>query len=573
MLVVNGRGPVPRAATIERFGELGLDLVPGTGLLPACVPGAFGVWMLLLRDRQPAPAGRARAGRRARRGRVPGPAADRRGDPVRGAAVPRRGSGRPRPVWLARRRAPRRGRLHNPALAATWRRLLAEAEAASADRDGQVEAALAAFYEGFVAEAIDRFLATAKVLDVSGRRHGELLDGDDLAGWRASVEDGGGRASRLDGLQDRPLGARVGAAPAAAPARAGRPGGMGLGSGSITVTECAKLAFADREAWYGDPDAVDVPLTACSTGTTPTPAGPWPATRRRWSCAPGRRPGAPPARLGPAPGRDRGRPPSPPRGRGEPTFGDTCHIDVADRHGNLVAATPSGGWLQSSPIVPASASASAPGPECSGWRRGWPAPTPRGPADHPQPVRRPARRRALPGLRTRAATARTSGPSSSSWPAPLRPGSPAGDRRPHLPERALPRLVLARQADPGRLMVEARHGQPEHRGPAPTGPPGRGRRPLVAGPHLRRRSRPPSGFLVAAANPRGRQAAVDASSASTKVNEAARRSPRSRTSPSSNSGEKMPSRSGRLAGEVSWVVRTGPSGAWTLTWMWRVRPV
>ncbi|NUO89181.1 MAG: gamma-glutamyltransferase family protein, partial [Cupriavidus sp.] len=33
--------------------------------------------------------------------------------------------------------------------------------------------------------------------------------------------------------------------------------------------------------------------------------------------------------------------------------GDTCHIDVIDRHGNMVAATPSGGWLSSSPTIPA----------------------------------------------------------------------------------------------------------------------------------------------------------------------------------------------------------------------------
>ena len=42
-------------------------------------------------------------------------------------------------------------------------------------------------------------------------------------------------------------------------------------------------------------------------------------------------------------------------GTGEPTLGlagDTCHLDVADRHGNLVSATPSGGWLHGAPIVP-----------------------------------------------------------------------------------------------------------------------------------------------------------------------------------------------------------------------------
>ncbi len=44
---------------------------------------------------------------------------------------------------------------------------------------------------------------------------------------------------------------------------------------------------------------------------------------------------------------------------GEPTVrrdgtvqGDTCHIDVVDRWGNMISATPSGGWLQSSPTIP-----------------------------------------------------------------------------------------------------------------------------------------------------------------------------------------------------------------------------
>jgi len=44
---------------------------------------------------------------------------------------------------------------------------------------------------------------------------------------------------------------------------------------------------------------------------------------------------------------------------GEPTVhasgevrGDTVHIDIIDRHGNMVSATPSGGWLQSAPVIP-----------------------------------------------------------------------------------------------------------------------------------------------------------------------------------------------------------------------------
>src|SRR5918999_4817700 len=48
--VLCGQGVAPAAATIERFQELGHDLVPGTGVLAACVPGSFGAWLLLLRE-------------------------------------------------------------------------------------------------------------------------------------------------------------------------------------------------------------------------------------------------------------------------------------------------------------------------------------------------------------------------------------------------------------------------------------------------------------------------------------------------------------------------------------------
>src|SRR5690348_10996354 len=43
--VLAGQGPLPAAATIEHFEALGLDLIPGTGLLPATVPGAVGAWL------------------------------------------------------------------------------------------------------------------------------------------------------------------------------------------------------------------------------------------------------------------------------------------------------------------------------------------------------------------------------------------------------------------------------------------------------------------------------------------------------------------------------------------------
>jgi len=48
--VLCGQGVTPAAATLERFAPLGLDVIPGTGLLPATVPGAVGAWLTLLRD-------------------------------------------------------------------------------------------------------------------------------------------------------------------------------------------------------------------------------------------------------------------------------------------------------------------------------------------------------------------------------------------------------------------------------------------------------------------------------------------------------------------------------------------
>src|ERR671922_2621847 len=328
VFVVSGQGPTPAAASIDRFRALGLDLVPGTGLLAACVPGAFGAWMLLLgehgtmrpRDVLEPAIGYAEGGF---------PALPRVGKAV--AAVEelfRTQWPSSAEVWLAGGVPAPGAPLRNPLLAATWRRLLAEAEAATRDRDGQVAAALAAFYEGFVAEAIDAFATTAEVMDVSGRRHKGLLRGDDLQGWRAAVEGpvtldhhgwtvcktgpwGQGpvflqQLALLDGFDLE---------------------AMGLGSEAYvhTVVECAKLAFADREAWYGDPAAVEVPLDGL--------LDPGYAARRRalvdQAASLELRPGAPGGRAPRLPAV-RVAPAVALAGTGEPTLGDTCHVDVID---------------------------------------------------------------------------------------------------------------------------------------------------------------------------------------------------------------------------------------------------
>src|SRR5512140_117026 len=50
MRAVCGQGCAPQLATAATFRRMGLDLVPGIGLLPATVPGAFGAWLTMLRD-------------------------------------------------------------------------------------------------------------------------------------------------------------------------------------------------------------------------------------------------------------------------------------------------------------------------------------------------------------------------------------------------------------------------------------------------------------------------------------------------------------------------------------------
>ena len=258
--VLCGQGVVPAAATIAHYHDyLGLELVPGTGPLAATVPGAVGGWLALLRDH----------GTKSLRdvlGYAIGYAED--GHPLLPAVADTIAamagyftehwptSAR---AWLPSGRPPRGGDLfRNPVLAATYRRLLAEAEAAGPDRDAQLEAAHRAWYAGFVAEAIDRF-SRQEWLDDSGRRHAGVLTGADLAAWRPSYEP----AVALDwrGWTVAKPGAWCqGPVLLAQLALLGSGDLPPAGSADLVhaVVEGAKLAFADREAWYGD--SSEVPL-------------------------------------------------------------------------------------------------------------------------------------------------------------------------------------------------------------------------------------------------------------------------------------------------------------------------
>jgi gamma-glutamyltranspeptidase/glutathione hydrolase len=324
VLVVDGQGTSPAAATIERFRDLGLELVPGTGLLAACVPGAFDAWLLLLRDFGTLPLadvlepaiGYAEHGYPL----VPGICADI----AKMERVFREQWPASAELYLP---VPEPGTLfRNRELAATYRRVLAESH-------GEIDGARDAFYRGFVAEAVDAF----------SREQGGLLDGGDLASWHASIEQPVTRAYEgWDVYKTGPWGQ----GPVFLQQLALLEGfelGEREGPDFVhTVVECAKLAFADREAWYGD---VEVPLDELLSPE-------YTAARRKLV--------GDEASAELLPGSPGGREPRLPhvpeaeaeRGGGEPTRGDTCHVDVVDRFGNAVSATPSGGWLHGSPVIP-----------------------------------------------------------------------------------------------------------------------------------------------------------------------------------------------------------------------------
>ena len=328
-LVLCAQGVSPAAATIERFRSAGHDLVPGTGLLAACVPGAFDGWMLLLRE-----FGTLRADE------VFAPAIAYAEDgypvvpgiPATIAAAEELLRAWPASAELYLPRPTAGSLFRNRALAATYRRILDEARGGS--REDEIERARDVFYNGFVADAIDRFSAA----------EGGLLTGDDLADWRATLEPPA--TYEYEGVTVCKTGP-WGQGPVFLQQLALLEGfdlrALGLGSAELvhTVVECAKLAFADREAFYGDPHFVDVPLERLLSRE-------YNDERRRLvgpTAADGLRPGGGrlPSRIPEA---------APAAGTGEPTRGDTVHLDVADRFGNVFSATPSGGWLQSSPVIP-----------------------------------------------------------------------------------------------------------------------------------------------------------------------------------------------------------------------------
>ena len=359
---LSGMGWSPQAFTIDWCREHGIDLIPGDGYLPACVPAVVGAWAAAL----------ARFGTMSF-GEVVQPAIElaENGYPVYDSLhnslasnvakftelYPSTGE-----VYLPGGKAPELGELHrNPEWAATLRILCrAEKAAAGRGRVAGIEAARDAFYKGEIAERILDFITSTPVEDASGSTHAGLLSYEDFAEWEAefnepvSVNYHGLDVFKCSSWTQGPvflqqLTLLEGFDLAA----------MGHNSADYlhTLIECAKLAFADREAHYGDPKFDDVPFDRLLSKAYADERRALVGERASLEMRPGDVGGGFPAyatidvaednrqalQVAAREVRD--------LGLGHAHVGDTTHLDAVDREGNMVAATPSGGWLGTSPVI------------------------------------------------------------------------------------------------------------------------------------------------------------------------------------------------------------------------------
>jgi gamma-glutamyltranspeptidase/glutathione hydrolase len=349
--VLAGLAAAPRGASVAGYRALGLDLVPGAGLLAATVPGAVDAWLLLLRDHGTweLDAVVQYAIDYARTGYPVLPAISRTIDSVEDLFTEHWTSSAG--AWLDIRTDSTATR---PDWATTLERLVSGATGAT--REERIDSVRSEWANGFIAESIDRFVRTA-YRDSSGSDHAGVITGEDFADYRASWEEPVALDFRgatvlkagawtqgpsllqslaiLDGYDDARL-------------------DPSTALGAHTILEVLKLAMADRDAWYGDDgttplDVLLSPEYAASRRALVTDAA---SADRRPGSPGGRHPRIPDTGIAATAGDGLA-------GAGEPTLerngasrGDTCHIDVVDRFGNLISVTPSGGWLQSSPHIP-----------------------------------------------------------------------------------------------------------------------------------------------------------------------------------------------------------------------------
>jgi gamma-glutamyltranspeptidase / glutathione hydrolase len=350
VVAINGNMMAPERATITHYRSLGIDLIPGGGLLAAGVPAALDALVTALRDfgtkalsdvLEPA-LQLAGEGFPMHVGLSGDP--DIADEAMAGAGASLRSnakrflnkwpsSGR---VYLPDGKVPLPGSvLKNPALANFFKRLLdAESSAKNRGREAGLDAARERFYRGDIARDIVAW----------SDANGGLLAAADLERFTTRTESpvsadyrgvtvfkcgpwsqGPVFLQQLKMLEGFDLDA------------------MGHNSADYihAVIESAKLSFADREAYYGDPAFVDVPLDGLLSDR-------YAAIRRELidsaNASIDQRPGDPIAMRAL---RDGATAAARPWGAG------TIHVTAADRDGNMIAVTASGGWIPSSPVIDA----------------------------------------------------------------------------------------------------------------------------------------------------------------------------------------------------------------------------
>ena len=346
---ISGQGPAPRGLSIEWCQAMGLTALPGDGFLPATVPAAFGAWATALMrfGTMDLATVLAPAIELAEEGFIVDPllhtylvrSHDRFVAEWPSSAECYCPGGRPLAAGE---------RLRQPAWAKTFKGLVGIArQERRAGREASIEAAIDAFYRGEVAQQLVAFQEAREVLDANGMSHRGLLSMRDFSRYRTRVEEPVSLRYRdLEVFKCGPWTQGPVLLQQLSLLRAYDLEAMGHNSAQYVhlLVEVAKLAFADREEYYGDPLFVDVPLDRLLSEAY--------AASRRELIDPDRASGD----LRPGVADDSGVVRQPGDGAGlhmSPTHGDTTHLDAADALGNMISATPSGGWFQASPVVPA----------------------------------------------------------------------------------------------------------------------------------------------------------------------------------------------------------------------------
>ena len=341
VISISGQGPAPQAATIDWFKGQGYELIPPDGFLPAVVPAAFDAWIIAL----------LKYGQMRLRDVVePAIELASSGFPVtpnfQRSIV--RLEKRFREEWpssaklyLPKGMMSRVGEVFvNPDWARTFKGIVeAEEGERRFGREAALEAARDYFYRGPVAKAIVEFISSFMCKDRYGKRNYGLLSLQDMEKYRGKVEEpvsadyrgykvykcgpwtqGPVFLQQLNLLEGFDL--------------------KEMGHNSVeylhTLVECSKLAYADREEYYADPDEAEAPLSILLSKD-------YAAERRKLidsrQASLELRPGMREPRKLVEGGRDE-------------EVGDTVHLDVIDGFGNMLSATPSGGWITTSPVIP-----------------------------------------------------------------------------------------------------------------------------------------------------------------------------------------------------------------------------